>query len=160
MYLLLALPVSDSQCACLCQRSVFMSHHCLYPEAQQPARWSKRCMLYFSPSNMPWRHHYLQTYCIQEPLLLQNGTEDMDNVKLFHLHHSQRDQFNPTCFIRCGCSHCQLSRGLYEPSLASKGCYLFCHALTSTAHREEVSMKGSWLNEGTGRGGVLVVCEY
>lgn len=34
------------------------------------------------------------------------------------------------------------------PSL--DGCYLLCHAHTSAAHREEVSLQGTWLIEGTG----------
>lgn len=63
---------------------------------------------------------------------------------------------NSTCFIRCGFCHCQLSSMcLCEPSLASEGCYLFCHAHTSAAHREEVSMQVTWLIEGTGHRGAL-----
>lgn len=61
--------------------------------------------------------------------------------------------------IRCAIQHASLdvalviavlsSVRLCEPSLARGGCYLFCHAHTSAAHREEVSMQGTWLIEGT-----------
>lgn len=57
---------------------------------------------------------------------------------------------NSACSIRAG-FHCRWLRSVWlcEPSLVREGCYPFCHVHTSAAHREEVSMQGTWLIEGT-----------
>lgn len=83
--------------------------------------------------------------------------------------------YNLNCFIiRRSIQRASLGKGfviaslssvwLYEPSSENEGCYLFCHAHTSTAHGEEVSMQGTWLIEGTGHRGELctamAACEY
>lgn len=96
---------------------------------------------------MAWRHHYLDACCILGPLLFKMA----HNLNCFIL-------ITAIEIIKCAIQlasldvafcYCQLnSVWLREPSLASEGCYPFCHAHTSAAQREEVSMRGTWLIEG------------
>lgn len=140
VYCTCCLSARFAQCACLCLRRLFMSHRRLWPGAQQPAGWRRGCMFYFSRSNMPWRHHYPETCSTQRPLLFDDGGV-VPCLNLITVTEIQRASLDMAAHWAVW--------GCVKPPWWWEDVIFFVMHTPALPEREEVSMRGTWLIEGT-----------
>lgn len=70
VYCTCCLSVTCTVCMSSLEKSVHESPLSL-AQGSAASQLKEGCMFYFSPTNMPWRHHYLETCCIPELLLFK-----------------------------------------------------------------------------------------